>query len=312
MGWDRARERYASKMRSRGTPLMVTPEEFAAAARLLEKARAAGMSDRMIVEQTGVPVSLPSKVRRGRLRTMHRDTLERLAKLHPARPTVSFDSPRGRVGSGAMVSPVGTVRRIRALRRDGFPGQFLGERLGVSYQAVSKLAKESRVAVLESTRLTVAELYADLEGRRPEDFGVTRGAIGKCTTYAVRAGYEPRSCWDKHTIDDPAAVPQWTGMCGTPYGARIHRREGIPVCGPCKELDPGQRVAGFSGGRLRELREKRGLSLAELARRCGFTESHMLILWEKGKTKPTRGDRLELVLSVLDATFEDVCEEEQV
>lgn len=310
MTWDQERARYADKMRKRGTPLLVTPEEFAAAARLLEKARLYGMSDSMIAEQTGVSSTLPSKVRRGAIRTMHRDTLERLSKLHPERPAVSFAPVRGKVGGGAYTGSTGTIRRVQALRADGFPGRILGERLGVSYEAVSQLSRSSRGRVLETTRLSVAGLYEELDGHQPEEFGVTAYAIGKCKTYARRAGYAPRSCWDSDTIDDPEAIPEWTGFCGTPQGHRIHKRDGIPMCPACEFKGSDEPYPGFSGSKLRQLRESKGFSRSGLARAAGGITPFTIQHWESGRSKPVRQNKLDDVLSVLDATLEDVTEQE--
>lgn len=308
MTWDQARGRYADKMRKMGTPLLVTPEEFAAAARLMERARRAGMSDRMIVEQTGVPMSLPSKVRRGAIRTMHRDTLEKLSKLHPERPAVFFAPTRGKVGGGAYVDSTGTLRRVQALRADGFPGRLLGERLGVSYEAVAQLAKSGRAVVLESTRLAVVDLYDGLDGRWPHEFGVVKHAIGKCATFARRAGYAPRSCWDPDTIDDPAAFPEWTGKCGTVFGWRIHETQEIPLCQPCADAR-GASDAELSGPRLLAARLRRGWSQERAAKESGVKVDQYRS-WERGRTKPRYQWQLDRVLAALDVTFDEVAEQE--
>ncbi len=305
--WTRARERYADKMRRRGTPLMITEEEFRAAARLLEKAHAYGMSDRMIFEQTGFQATAVSKIRNGRIRTLRRSSYERLAGLRPQRAQSSPSPTRGKVVEGAYRDPTGTLRRIRALRADGFPGRLLGERLGVSYEAVGQLAR-GRTAVLESTRLDVAGLYDSLDGRWPAEFGVTRYAVGKCATYARRAGYAPRSCWDSDTIDDPDARPEWTGRCGTVFGWHIHQTEGIPPCPPCIEAHSSGSVV-FSGELFRQFREREGLSRVRLARKIGVNAS-TIQYWETGRSLPTRQNKLDLALRVLDVTLEEVCEQE--
>lgn len=304
--WSQERGRYADKMRKRGTPLLVTRAEFEAAARLLEKARRYGMSDRMIGEQAGVPDSLPSKVRRGKIKTMHRDSFVKVMSLKPERPKVTWSEKRGKVGAGPYVDSTGTVRRMQALRADGFPGWLLGERLGVSYEAVAQLAKSQRKVVMRTTRAAVARLYAELEGKTPQDFGVGSPQAGKCATFARRNGYVPRSCWDSDTIDDPKAEPEWTGRCGTVYGWHIHQTEGIPACQPCIDArDSGSVV--FSGSRFRELRERAGLSRERLARQIGVNAS-TIQYWETGRSLPTRQNKLDLALRVLDVTLEEVCE----
>lgn len=300
---DLERGRYADKMRTLGTPLMVTPEEFRAAARLLEKARGYGMSDRMIGAQVGVPDSVPSKVRRGIIETMHRDTYGKLMKLRPERPASRVTPGRGKVGGGAYTDPTGTQRRVQALRADGFPGRVVGDLLGVSYEAVSQLVRHSRPKVLKSTSQDVADVYAGLEGKHPGDFGVLDYAAGKCRTYAARAGYAPRSCWDPDTIDDPGAFPDWTGRCGTPFGRLIHQREGIPVCGRCEEA---RQPLVFSGARMRAARMRAGLTQRTLERLVGVNQGHVHH-WESGRYGPSK-ERLYRVLLHLDISFEDIYE----
>lgn len=308
MTWNQERGRYADKMRQRGTPLMVTPEEFRAAVDLLARARRCGMSDSMIGRQTGVNYTLPSKARRGVIRTMHRDTFNRLMKLRPARPPVVRSEKRGKVPSGAKVDSTGTVRRVQALRADGFPGHVLGDRLGVSYEAVSQLARAGRALVIRSTRDDVVRLYAELDGKTPADLGVRPGVVDKCATWARRAGYAPRSCWDSDTIDDPAARPEWTGRCGTVFGWRIHQAEGIPPCQPCIDAQHSGSVV-FSGELFRGFRERAGLSRDRLAREIGVNPS-TIQYWEFGRSLPTRQNKLDLALRVLDVTLEEVCRTE--
>lgn len=307
--WNQERGRYADKMRKLGTPLLVTQEEFTAAARLLEKARRYGMSDRMIGEQAGIPDSLPSKVRRGKIRTMHRDSYERVMSLRPERPETSVSARRGKVGQGPMVESTGTVRRMQALRADGFPGWLLGEQLGVTYEAVAQLAKSHRPRVMRTTKADVARLYAELESKTPADFGIPPNVAGKCSTWARRAGYVPRSCWDPGTIDDPSAGPEWTGGCGSWWGWHIHHREDIPMCLRCAPFADSDPYPGFDGDLLRELRERKGFSRKHLASLVQGVDASTIQYWETGRSKPVRQNKLDRVLSVLDATLDEVCRE---
>lgn len=304
--WDLERSRYADKMRALGTPLKVTRDEFDAAAKLLARAHSYGMSDRMIAEQVGVHESLPSKVRNARVRTMHRKSFERVMSLRPQRPSSTVSLSRGKVGAGAYTDPTGTVRRMQALRADGFPGHLLGGRIGVSYEAVAQLAHSSRGSVLETTRISVASLYRELDGRWPGDFGVRSNVAAKCATFARRAGYAPRSCWDPDTIDDPEAFPEWTGRCGTPFGHLVHERDGIPLCARCEDARVPLK---FSGDRLRAARVRAGFTQRNLEKVLDVGQGHVHH-WESGRYGP-RKEKLHRVLSALDITFEDVYEEER-
>lgn len=294
-------------MRKMGTPLLVTPEEFALAADLLARARRYGMSDTMIADQVGVHESLPTKVRKGHIKSMYRSNFNKVMSLRPARPKVFHSPTRGKVPSGAKVDSTGTVRRMQALRADGFPGHLIGTRLGVSYEATAQLAKTDRKKVLKSTRDDVARVYAELSGKTPADFGIPSNVIGKCRTWARRSGYVPRSCWDLDTIDDPDILPEWTGECGTGQGYAIHLREGIPLCDPCKLAGPLR--GRFRGDQLRVLREARGLSLNQLERDLGLGKGHCHH-WEAGRYGP-RVEITHKLMSYFDVTFEDLYESEE-
>lgn len=294
-------------MRKMGTPLIVTPEEFAMAADMLAKARRYGMSDTMIADQIGCHESLPTKVRKGQIKSMYRSNFNKVMSLRPARPKVFYSPTRGKVPSGAKVDSTGTIRRMQALRADGFPGHLLGDHLGVSYEATAQMAKTDRPWVLKSTRDDVARLYAELTGKTPADFGVPSNIIGKCRTWARKAGYAPSGCWDLDTIDDPNAYPEWTGACGTVEGMLIHEREGIPLCAMCLAADP--EGAKFSGSKLRTLREKRGWSQRAMEAKLGLGKGHVHH-WEADRYGP-RKEVLNRLMSLLDATFEDLHESEE-
>ncbi|MCZ0974983.1 hypothetical protein O1L55_34520 [Streptomyces albulus] len=76
-------------------------------------------------------------------------------------------------------------------------------------------------------------------------------------------------------LDDPAAIPEWTGCCGTDRGYHLHRAEHLPMCSPCqgahedwlaehRHLCGGQLSAAVTTARSRAI--GRGAALAENAR----------------------------------------------
>lgn len=296
-----ARKRYREKMRECGRPVTTTPEEFRKVVWVLSKAREHGMSTREIAEVTGVSATVAVKVLCGQRKSLRLDTYQKImANLRPV------DLPAGR--KGTYVDPTGTIRRAQALKADGFPSPLLGERLGVDKGVINSLARDGYPVVYSSTRKKFADLYCELENLTPADLGVDARRQGMVRAFAAKQGFAPRRCWTDWTIDDPDAIPDWTGHCGTGLGMKVHRREGIPVCRPCKEAyAPGDPYPGFDGEKLRKLRERAGLSREEVGRRAGLDGSTVQY-WENGRSKPYRGDLLDRVLSVLDATYEDVCD----
>lgn len=302
----RARDRRADKRRKQGMPGQVTAAEFEAARRLLLKAREHGMDDVKIARQVGVPGDNTIwKIRTGAISTCLRTTYDRVMTLKPEE-TVSRPHPvKGKVPDGPPVDAVGTQRRIRALRADGFPNGLLADRLGVTPEAVSELARRPRAYVYHTTYAEVRELYDKLSDVSPADLGVSHAAQLRAKASAVKNGWVSRSCWDTGTIDDPDALPDWTGLCGTPVGRLAHKRDGTTPCDRCKSAPR----ARFSGARLRAVRERGGWTQNDLSEAAGLSRGHVHH-WESGRYAP-RLDALCRLLEILDVTFEEVYESEE-
>lgn len=228
----RRRRRYLWYLRQRGTPMTITQDEFDRVKAKLVAYHSRGMSARAIGEQAGMYPTIIEGLISGKTKKMHRSIYNRLMKVTFEAPV--HRSPAGRP-TGSYIDSTGTRRRIRALQADGFPMRVIGGGLGVTVQAVSQLAaKESKVYA--GTADAVARLYDDWLIVDPrEKFGVNEMSFQRTMAAAKRAGYPNRGCWDGDTIDDPDAIPEWTGKCGTPSGAQLHRRYGIPMCQPCTD-----------------------------------------------------------------------------
>lgn len=226
----RAGARYADKMRHLGKPLTVLPEEHKAARDLILKARTiGGMDDQMIAGQVGLNQGGIYKIRTGRTKTMHRSTYESVMRLRPEIIESRAHERKGKVPDGAMRDPVGTQRRVRALRADGFPGWFMGGLLGVTQEAVSDLARRPRAGVYYSTWLEARQVYEKLAGTNPKDHGIPDRSVRYSKCWAAKQGWAPTWCWDEDTIDDPEASPEWTGECGTVDGYYLHLKYSILV-----------------------------------------------------------------------------------
>jgi DNA-binding XRE family transcriptional regulator len=304
----RARRRWRDKMADRGTPMRVTPEEFERVVQVVRKASEYGMSHGQIGELVGRDNSWVCRVLNGGQKSVLRETYVRvMTDLKPVRPASRFGE-RGKVPSGAYVDATGTIRRMQALKADGFSARVLGGMLGVSGWGSNVMARDNRSVVYLSTRDDVARLYRELEGKAPADVGIPPGVEKTVRTRALRRGYVPRRCWEEWTIDDPEAIPDWTGYCGTGFGMMVHRRDKIPVCRPCrKAYDPEHPYPGFNPGKLRKARERAGLSLRELGARAAISD-RTIVTWETGRFVPGNHGALDRVLLALDATYEDVCD----
>lgn len=247
---ERAAARRREKLRNRGTPSLVKPEEFERARNLLLKARQFGMDDAMISAQLGMNQGGIYKIRSGRVKTVRRDTYNKImTQLRPEMVSSTVHPTKGKVPDGAMQDPTGTQRRLQALRADGWPLTPLAASLGVTIEAVSELSRVPRKGVYRTTHLEVKAMYEKLRDADPADHGVTEEGSTRSILHARRKGWAPSTCWDDDTIDDPKAVPEWTGACGTEQGYFLHLKYNILVghtrirghdrrsvlCKPCRE-----------------------------------------------------------------------------
>lgn len=143
---------------------------------------------------------------------------------------------------GTYVPILGVQRRVQGLYTIGFGYKWQARQLGIggkSYGMVRDLIFEGGQSVAYQTHVDIAALYTRFENERAEDHIASHVHIGKAIADGKRRGWAPPCCWDPDTIDDPQAIPQWTGDCGTYKGYFAHRRYGIPACRPCKDAANG-------------------------------------------------------------------------
>jgi DNA-binding transcriptional regulator YiaG len=221
----------------------------------------------------------------------------------------------------ALIDGTGTLRRISGLWHDGFPLPWLRDRFGVlSRPQLQKMLRGASAVtgVRSTTAATVARVYAELEGRKPEEFGIPVRTVRYCRTFAQKRGAAPRSCWDPDTIDDPQALPEWTGACGSPEGLRIHYRDQIlPACPAClaaqaeRETPAAGRLegrGGISGKKLAAVRKQRGMSVSGLAARLGVHHG-TVYYWETSRSAPRTKERIDQLITTLGCNYEDLKED---
>lgn len=298
----RKRWRQERKRRSyeamRGNPRMVPLAKTKQARAKVRTYQARGMTLTQMQKQTGVHLSTISEQLRFDRPNMNRRTYLALARM-------TFEEPSDR----ALLDATGTRRRILSLWHDGFGPQFQAERAGWPKSNVQRVARGAVSRVEYGTARKFRELYEKLAESRPADFGIPERSARYVRGFALKHGGVPRECWDEDTIDDPEALPDWTGYCGTGLGMAVHRRDGIPPCEPCKKaFTRGVPYPGFNGERLKELRLKAGYARVPLAKLAHLHESSIQY-WETGRSIPQRMGGLDRVLSVLDATYDDVCDQ---
>lgn len=224
----RALARARDKAKHMGKPSRVLPAEYEVARNIILKARQYGMDDRMIGDQIGMAMSGVWKVRTGTTKSMLRPTLEKILTLRPER-IQSYEGERRKIHDGVHVPPHGTLRRLRALRADGYPQSFIGEALGTSAAAVGDIVCTPRASVFLTMREDVRNVYNRLAATTPEAEGVHPHQALRARNLAAKADW-PRSIdWDDDQLDRPDGHPDWTGECGTVAGYFLHLSNSIRV-----------------------------------------------------------------------------------
>lgn len=217
-GWRVARER--------GRPArMPDGPEVRAVRGKLKDFRSRGMSLKAMRAQTGVSIGVLSLTITQDGRGMLRSTYAKLLRLEY---TSGEDF-------GAQVPTFPSVRRLQALWADGFSRRWLAERLGLNNKHLWAIMHDRSVYIFADSAHRIETLYDEVGGRSAVEMGVHPHGARCARSAAAKRGYAPRSCWDPDTIDDPDAIPEWTGLCGTTPGYAIHRRDFIPMCQPCND-----------------------------------------------------------------------------
>lgn len=289
-----------------------------AAGPYIDKVRALhaqGMTPKMMAQQTGLSTRAFRNLVAGGYRyqgewrdfeTVHPSTAYAVNRLRyqPVEPDAMIG------GHGARMNPVGTQRRIQALLCAGWPLRTQSrEMLGRAQRSdTAERVLARRQYVFASTAMEWAEAYEKYKDADPMDFGVDLEHRNEAANRARRLGFAPASCWDPDTIDDPDAIPEWTGRCGTPFGVEIHKREGIPLCSACS-VAHGSASVEISPERLVYWRERRGMSRDELSDAAGVKKD-TIRSWEIGRTQPRFTEALGGLMSALDVTLEDIRKEE--
>lgn len=119
----------------------------------------------------------------------------------------------------------GSTRRIRALAFAGYALVDLARRLNMSDDRVSSIARGVVSVVRTSDAQLIARTYRQLADKP--------GPSERARADARKKGWTPLGVWDD--IDDPDAVPDWTGHCGSDRGYWMHSRQQLPLCPRCEQ-----------------------------------------------------------------------------
>jgi hypothetical protein len=219
--------------RQRGLPARMGPGAAREAIEHCQKLTAGGMSAHQISQISGAGWATTINLVKGyRGRDDNPQPIKDITrKIYTAVMAVQ-PIPTSTERSGCLVDATPTRRRIQALIADGYNRYFLADTIPMAWAQIRRISNGHTSLVMASTEERVKRAYGKLAGARPEDMGAN---------YPLRARNEgrkkrwpPSHCWDWDTIDNPDAIPEWTGRCGTMAGYRLHVTHGIPVCPACR------------------------------------------------------------------------------
>lgn len=192
----------------------------------------------------------------------------------------------------------GTRRRLRALIALGWTRRAIAARIPSTHEkSIGRMIHlDTTVTTWTAWRVEVA--YKEMASLRPEEHDVAVREARRARVEAATQGWAPPAAWDDDTIDDPAAIPDWTGHCGTDRGWWMHTNQRLPMCEACataheewkakhRVLPRGEYSAALA--RARAAASSRGVDIAhdgrelmrlgcdyeQAAARLGVTRQHL-------------------------------------
>ncbi|MER5694883.1 hypothetical protein ACWDBO_31235 [Streptomyces mirabilis] len=244
----------------------------------LHKCLAAGMTQGLIARQAGVNQSTISRLLRRPNAQCQRSQGERILAVRV-----------GDFSADGYRPSIGTMRRVRGLYAAGHGPRKVAAIMETAETRLIDIARGIYGHVTLKTDMAVREAVAVLRDQLGTD-SVARDR-------AFREGWPPLGAWDD--IDDPNAVPEWTGRCGTDRGYWMHRRQRLPMCPRCEKaheewIEEHADLDGVTLNQLqfaaraaattreadlahdaRELMRVSGLSVEQAAERLEVTRPHL-------------------------------------
>lgn len=153
----------------------------------------------------------------GRRTQIRRTTLDRIMSVKPQAPA-----------PGKYLDATGYRRRLQALRAIGWSAQAIANKAQTGEVCVQRICAGGQPTVRQVLAEKILKVFAELH-RTPAPPG--RSAT-RTRNNALLNGWAPPGAWDD--IDDPSAVPDWTGYCGTDRGYWTHRQQQLPMCARCE------------------------------------------------------------------------------
>ena len=184
-----------------------------------------------IARRSGVPEGTIWHQLNGTATSSYIPTLQALAKVRLNRSDLEKMTQEQRMW--------GAYRIVQGLAALGWTGDTIGAGCGLTAHMVRAMGRTPNDRYLNQTGEETYQALLlgaqKLERQHPVRDGGIEEKVYKSTKARARTrGSAPLGCWDMDTVHDKSVEPEWTGLCGTVEGYRIHRRERIPICPRCR------------------------------------------------------------------------------
>jgi hypothetical protein len=130
---------------------------------------------------------------------------------------------------GKFIDSTGIRRRIQALRAIGYSAKVIADRAGSAEVRIQLICSGRQPTVRQFLAVKILKVFVELH-QTPAPPGRSSTVASK---HALANGWAPPAAWDD--IDDPNAVPDWTGHCGSDRGYWMHNRQQLPMCARCEQ-----------------------------------------------------------------------------
>lgn len=193
---------------------------------------AAGITERQIATRAGITHPVIRNLIHGAAgrtpsKKLRRENADRILAI-PLPTTIDPTGTR-------RVDATGTRRRLQALTAAGWPLSNLARRCGILRRHLFDILHGHVHAVTPRTEATIRRLYDRTWNQQPTpDQRVRPVDADTARAIAARHRWAPALAWDDDHIDDPQAVPDWTGRCGEPGGYYDHGQIGTATCPRCR------------------------------------------------------------------------------
>ncbi|WP_354643938.1 hypothetical protein [Kitasatospora camelliae] len=191
----------------------------------LDTLRAAGLTTRQISDRSSVHAIVIENLGRNRTQRVRPANADAILAIQPPAHVYSL----------APVDATATRRRLQALTALGWPLTRITTTAGVHPRSIRDVLHGRQAAVAASTAAAIHAAYGQLWDRDPAMHGVLPRLIRGAQALAASRQWAPPLAWDDDSINDPTALPDWTGRCGTTGGYYDHTQIGSPTCPRCRE-----------------------------------------------------------------------------